>query len=172
MERSNAASNNIFPSGDWFTIAMEELEAEVVTVDQTGTEVTGIAALLVIALIAVSAVFTLEYIYIRYQNTKRNEKLAELKEARQNTEKAVINFLGEAPVQEISNQDGVAMTSRAELVRNPEEGQEMHFIPKVDLKKKRSSHSFSFGSRIEKAADKFLKRNDSDVKEELGVSLN
>ena len=123
--RSIAESNNIFPTGGWFTIAMEELEAEGVTENETGSEITDIAALLVIALIAVSALFILEYIYIRYLNTIRNEKLAELKKARQNTEKAVINFLGEAPVQEISNQDGVAMTSRAELVRNPEEGQEM-----------------------------------------------
>ena len=98
MERSSAASNNIFPTGGWFTIAMEELEAEGVTENETGSEITDIVALLVIALIAVSALFILEYIYIRYLNTIRNEKLAELKKARQNTEKAVINFLGEAPV--------------------------------------------------------------------------
>ena len=64
------------------------------------------------------------------------------------------------------------MTSRAELVRNPEEGQEMHFIPKIDLQKKRASHSFSFESKLKKVADKFPKWNDSEIKEELGVSLN
>ena len=170
MVESLATTNKIFPSGDWFLIAIEEPEIEAISGPET--EVIGIAALLMIALIAVSGVFTAEYIYIKYQNTKKNEKLAELKEARQNSEKQVINFLGEAPVQEIATEEGVAMTSRAELVRNPEEGQEMMFIPKLDLKKKRTSHSFSFGTRIEKMASRFPKWNDSKTKEELGVSLN
>ena len=154
MSETITATSKIFPSGDWFLIALEEPEPEVATSPET--EVIGIAAMLVIALIAVSAVFTAEYIFIKYQNAKKQDKLAELKEARQKDEKQVTNFLGEAPVQEIANEEGVAMTSRAELVRNPEEGQELQFIPKLDLKKKRASHSFSFGAnRFEKVASRF-----------------
>ena len=65
MSAGSANSHKLFPSGDWFLIAMESDETSP-TSDTEEEEAIGFAAIFMIAFVIVSTIFTAEILYIKY----------------------------------------------------------------------------------------------------------